>query len=321
MCILRLFANSASDDGEDDDSHIPGTSHNTKRHVHHQTIYNHVRKSNQFELDVSKTQVWIFDNNYVCVHGSTESSINVHKLNKYLGKNINDVDDDVMRNIVLKASRTLETVQTVYYNENMLYVESTPMYYDNDPLDIFAMMFIAIPYKQANKYLEAFNKNDKSYTHTRLHASPKTYIFAQRTRNVRDCWKNTQSLWNGTFQRLTISRLDKNLHVNGLDMNSLNVFIVGKDFRVIYGTSDPNNDRPLEYYIGRHIDDIEYRDKSVGKVIHSATIDCLNGIQCKRHVVIKGEAVYMETKVLFNYNQRHDILGALILLARYKRHK
>jgi hypothetical protein len=305
------------------------------------TIYYNVQGISDKKLDIKRLQIWVFDKDHRIIHTTADPQFDKETYNK-LDNTINNnfeitleennvANKDTWKHIVNDAFRKIETKRTTLVNNTLMYIESKPLYYGDNFNDIYGVLLILIPYEIIDKHIELF---DKKYTKIE---SGKLIIY-KPSKTIRDeieNMKNVKYIKISTyFQRclccmnkiihtknnITINRnnIDRNTCIKTgipyeLDLNRFQIWLFDKDKMCIHATHDDLLEHyPLEYYLGKHLDTLNFYDISIWKWAYN---NAFNLKKVKRSILYKREIMYIEAKPLF-YNDIY-LYGVLIILVPY----
>lgn len=116
--------------------------------LHNDTVFYKFLNAKNYELNVSKIQVWIFNKELKCVHASN----NRNSADAYIQKHVDDIafKEDVLRNfknIIQLGLNGIESKRTIMLDNTLLYVEGRTLCYNEDLNDIYGSMLLFMPYK------------------------------------------------------------------------------------------------------------------------------------------------------------------------------
>lgn len=266
------------------------------------TTFNNVK----CELDLTRIQVWFYDKDYTCVHGSTDKYINKRSLQSYIGNNLKNTrkSDVEWKQLVKTNPKTVNSKKTIILNDNLIYVESSPMYEDDDMTNYYGLLLIVIPYHDVCKNLSF---DDKQYTEINEGQTPKTYEPHNTERLLR-----TRSGFQEPFIRY---RFLSDI-VYELDLHRIQVWAFDKNKICIYGTQSEFMDHNLDHYLGKHIDELcVVMCTSLKKCID----DALNMRETKTMKELHGEFHFLNVRPLvYRSLNRKDVYGVLLLMFPYK---
>jgi hypothetical protein len=290
------------------------------------TPYYILYKNFSYELDMTRLQVWIYNKDYICVHGATDQHLNRHSLEKYLGKSVNEViqgdtfnSDNEWRELILNNSQIIESKRTTYINKNLVYVESKPLFYSSERNSLYAILFIIIPYADSQKKV---SYEDKQYTEINAQGKhPQVYVpepdqgwikkAVLVTRGNRPVRVRADS---------SITKFKRLLKVDyELDITKIQVWVFSKDMTCIYATQDTQNlQYDIEYYLGRNIHEIFTKDDGLRTKIIRLVEESLQLTEIRTTLEFDSSLLYVEVKPLFYNTDIKKIYGCLAITIPYK---
>jgi hypothetical protein len=113
-----------------------------------QDISVHFKTGVPYELNMSRFQIWIFDVNNICIHGSYDVLMKQNPLEYYLGKNVEELKfrEPNMWKWAVKYATNLHQIKTsILYCGEMMYIEIKPLLYNCT--ELYGSLIILIPYK------------------------------------------------------------------------------------------------------------------------------------------------------------------------------
>jgi hypothetical protein len=113
-----------------------------------QNISVHFKTGVPYELDMNRFQIWVFDIDNICIHGSYDVLMKQNPLEYYLGKNVEELKfrDPNMWKWAVKYATNLHQIKTsILYCGEMMYIEVKPLLYNCT--ELYGSLIILIPYK------------------------------------------------------------------------------------------------------------------------------------------------------------------------------
>jgi hypothetical protein len=116
--------------------------------LHNDTVFYKFLNARNYELNLSKIQVWIFNKELKCVHASNNKNI----AETYIQKHVDEIafKEDVLRNfknIIQLGLKGIESKRTIMLDNTLLYIEGRTLCYNEDLTDIYGSMLLFMPYK------------------------------------------------------------------------------------------------------------------------------------------------------------------------------
>jgi hypothetical protein len=277
------------------------------------SYYMTVSKSN-YELDLTRIQVWVYDKDYKCVHGTTDKYVNIYDLNQYLGGRLSYANDQEWSKLIKGNPKIIECKRTVILNDNLLYVDSIPLYSSETTCSYLGHICIIIPYKDAEKMLSFDEKNytqvdsDGALQIYRPNKEEWIYKVLKETINYEDTGYKEDDAQLVKYKKIKHT-------IYELNMDRIEIWVFDKDLKCIHGTHKDENKYGLEYYLGRHIDELEDVMCLKLKII---VMNSLRMKDMRSTMEINEELVYIETRTLYYNTKVKNVYGCMIIIIPYQ---
>ena len=113
-------------------------------------VYMRIYETHKYELDMKLVKTWMFDTKLTCLFGKDETDT------VYAGKSLMDMpmfeNYIYWENILCSTLDDHATKQTIIFKNEMVYVETKPLYYSTDITEIYGVMLIIIPYRPKKEF-------------------------------------------------------------------------------------------------------------------------------------------------------------------------
>lgn len=114
-------------------------------------VFSRVQDSCHFQLDMTRIQIWTFDENMKVVSGIIDPLIYDHPIEYYIGRSIyNFLNDDnfmIWESIVNTSLKGEKTCHTFNIKNQLCYIETKTVFHCKETNEIHGCVLIIIPYK------------------------------------------------------------------------------------------------------------------------------------------------------------------------------